>query len=187
MLFSQPIIEALSDMLRMYPHIPCVVDPVMVSTSGSTLLKQDAIESLISLLFPEALLVTPNIPEAELITGIPIKSYEDMLAAGEAILALGAKNVLIKGGHGVQDTIEDILVSKDHTSQRFSHPRIRSRHTHGTGCTLASAIATLVSQGSRLEVAIQEAQSYVANAIINAPDFGQGSGPLNHAWNLKAV
>lgn len=185
MLFDQDIIESVSDMLALYPDIPYIVDPVMVSTSGSPLLKDNAVESLVNDLLPNAALVTPNIPEAELLSGIRIRSVDDIQTAGEKILSMGTAAVLIKGGHfGKQETIHDTLFQQSKPSQSFSHARIDSSHTHGTGCTLASAIATLMAQEKSLERSIEGAIDYVAGAIKNAPGFGSGNGPLHHGWQF---
>ncbi len=184
MLFNHAIIASVADMLKLYPHIPYIIDPVMVSTSGSVLLKEDAIESLIELLIPQAALVTPNIPEAELLAEMNIRNRDDMQNAGERILKMGAKAVLIKGGHGRHQTIDDMLICSDKPMVIYEHPRIGTKHTHGTGCTLASAIATFIAQEHTLEEAVRLAGDYVAGAITHAPGFGKGNGPLNHSWNV---
>ncbi len=191
MLHKASVINTVADVLEDYPGIPLVIDPVMVSTSGAPLLQPDAIELLKKRLIPKAALVTPNVPEANLLreAGKPgsreIRTSADMRIAGEALIALGAGNVLVKGGHLEEDTVTDILVSKlpGFPASRlleFSSARIHTPHTHGTGCALASAIATGMAQGLPLRDAVERARNYVQEAIRTAPGFGKGHGPLNH-------
>jgi hydroxymethylpyrimidine/phosphomethylpyrimidine kinase len=159
--------------------VPLVVDPVMVAKGGAPLLEPSAIDAVRTQLVPRATLVTPNIPEAEVLTGLSIKSEADQLRAGEALVELGAQAALIKGGHAPGGTVIDVLVSGS-GAERFASPRIDTKNTHGTGCTLASAIATRLAQGAPLEIAVAEARAYVIRAIETAPGFGKGHGPLNH-------
>jgi hydroxymethylpyrimidine/phosphomethylpyrimidine kinase len=160
---------------------PLVVDPVMVAKGGAPLLEDTAIATVRQRLIPRAALVTPNIPEAEALTGLPIQGPLDMLTAGRAILSLGAQAVLMKGGHGAGAEVEDWLMTADGSQTRFTSPRIDTRHTHGTGCTLASAIACGLAQGLSATDATARARAYVWEAIRTAPGYGQGHGPLNHA------
>ncbi len=146
-----------------------------------SLLDPTALEDLGAQLVARATLVTPNLPEAELLAGIPIANLADRRRAAAAILARGAKAVLIKGGHGDEDPLIDLLVEADGTATEFTSPRLRTRHTHGTGCTLASAIATGLAQGLALAAAIERARRYVHEAMRTAPGYGAGHGPLNHA------
>lgn len=176
MLFSAEIIEAVAQQL---PNAPLILDPVMVAKGGAPLLKPDAIEALKTQLLPRAYLVTPNIPEAELMTGTTIRSADDMQHAGTVLMGMGARNVLIKGGHLHGNHLIDMLIGENGNTQ-WQSDRIDSRHTHGTGCTLASAIATLVAQPVTLPDAITAARDYVQRAIASAPGFGAGHGPLNH-------
>lgn len=179
MLFNEAIITVLSDVIKNC-DIPYVLDPVMVSTSGHDLLQPVAQKALKEKLIPLASLVTPNIPEAMALTGMTrIETVEEMQEAGEKILALGAGAVLIKGGHASGDTLVDLLVFAD-GSHTFESSRIDTPHTHGTGCTLASAIAARLAQGMELEAAVRRARNYVHQAILEAPGFGGGHGPLNH-------
>ncbi len=182
MLYSADIIEAIADALEAYPGIPLIVDPVMVAKGGAPLLKPDAVAALTSRLFPKAALLTPNIPEAELLAGSPIRDVEDMRCAAQAIRARGARAVLMKGGHLEErgETITNLLLDAD-KEQRFTTPRLSSRHTHGTGCALASAIATGLAQGMGLVETIERAQSFVHQAILNASGLGSGHGPLGHS------
>ncbi len=159
--------------------VPLVLDPVMVATSGAVLLPDDAIAAMIKFLLPAASIVTPNLPEAAKLTGMVLENADDYVAAGQALLAMGAKAALIKGGHAAGDMLVDTLVHQSGV-ERFSHPRIHTKHTHGTGCTLASAIATGLAQGMSLADAIARAEAYLQKAIAAAPGFGAGHGPVWH-------
>ncbi|MDE2112742.1 MAG: bifunctional hydroxymethylpyrimidine kinase/phosphomethylpyrimidine kinase [Alphaproteobacteria bacterium] len=160
--------------------IPLVVDPVMVSTSGALLLKGDAEKVLKKHLLPLATLVTPNIPEAKRLTGIRSASRADVRMATTLLRDMGAKAALIKGGHSTQATVDDVL-AWEMGEDVFAFPRIKTRHTHGTGCTLATAIACGLAKGLPLPVAVGYAREYVQAAIETAPGLGKGYGPLNHA------
>ena len=181
MLFDEKIIAVVADLLHTAGQgIPYVLDPVMVSTSGHALLQEAAQTALKEQLIPLATLITPNIPEARALTGMTsIDTAEQMQQAAEKILGLGAGAVLLKGGHGMGDTLTDLLVTGTDTI-RFESSRIDTPHTHGTGCTLASAIAAGLAQKMSLEGAVRRARDYVHRAILHAPGFGGGHGPLNH-------
>lgn len=180
MLFSAEIIRTVASVIeRRAGLIPVVVDPVMAAKGGAKLLKDDAIATLMNELLPLATLVTPNLPEAELITGIEIKTLDDMKRAAGAMREKGVRGVLLKGGHLDGDIVYDLLMADD-IYEIYESPRIDSAHTHGTGCTLASAIATLLGQGERLLEAVPVARNYVRRAIKAAPGLGQGHGPLWH-------
>jgi len=180
MLFSADIIRAVVSVLEQRGGmLPVVVDPVMAAKGGATLLKDEAIAILIGELVPLAHLVTPNLPEAELMTGMTIQTLEDMKQAASRIVEKGANAVLLKGGHLEGDTLYDLLMSRE-DYRVYESPRIHSRHTHGTGCTLASAIATKLGQGERLGEAVAQARDYVRQAIEAAPGLGHGHGPLWH-------
>ncbi|WP_043364791.1 bifunctional hydroxymethylpyrimidine kinase/phosphomethylpyrimidine kinase [Belnapia sp. F-4-1] len=181
MLHDSPTIEAVCDALP--PGIPLVADPVMVAKGGHPLLQPDAVETLKRRLIPRATLITPNLPEAEVLTGLRITTEEEMQAAMPALLALGAGAVLLKGGHLEGPVLVDLLGTPDGVI-RFEDARIETRHTHGTGCTLASAIAAGLAQGLSLAEAVARARRYVRAAILAAPGFGRGHGPLNHAVTL---
>jgi len=163
--------------------VPLVVDPVMVAKGGASLLDEDTRTALQSQLISQAAVITPNVPEAEILSGMTIATPDDMAAAGARILELGTRAVLMKGGHLDGATVVDLLVTHAGV-ERFSSPRQDSRHTHGTGCTLASAIATGLAQGLALTSAVARARDYVQEAIRTAPGFGHGHGPLNHAHPL---
>jgi hydroxymethylpyrimidine/phosphomethylpyrimidine kinase len=159
--------------------IPLVADPVMVAKGGSNLLAPDAVETLKHRLLPMAALLTPNIPEAEVISGLNITGLEEMRAAAEAMLQMGAPAVLLKGGHLEGERLLDLLATPD-GEEVFESQRIPSRHTHGTGCTLASAIAAGLAQGMALRDAVARGRGFVQAALRAAPGLGQGHGPLNH-------
>jgi len=158
-----------------------ILDPVAVATSGDTLLQPDAVTALRDTLLPLADLVTPNVPEAELLTGLKITDVDDLSKAGDALLERGVYAALMKGGHLDGKSVVDVLVS-DEGANIMSGPRLRTRHTHGTGCTLASAIAANMALGLDLDEAVMRAREFVFEAIRTAPGFGsaKGHGPLNH-------
>lgn len=158
---------------------PVVVDPVMVAKGGSALLESDAVQALRTRLIPKATLLTPNLPEASLLIGRPIVTLSDMEDAIPALRALGAAHVLLKGGHLEGPDITDILITPADIVH-FTSSRIDTPHTHGTGCTLASAISTLLGAGLPIAKAVQAARDYVHRAIAHAPGFGKGHGPLGH-------
>lgn len=184
MLWSPQTVEAICKQIQTYAEqIPLVVDPILVATEGTALLDQQAIQLLRRRLLPLATLVTPNIPEAEAFTGLPIKSVEDMIKSGRLLCQWGAHATLITGGHLDGSQIYDVLVHQG-SHQIFKHTKIPTPHTHGTGCTLSSAIATGLAQGMNLNKAIRRARQYVYQAIKNAPGYGSGHGPLNHCVTL---
>jgi hydroxymethylpyrimidine/phosphomethylpyrimidine kinase len=178
MLHSAAIIDAIARVLEQSaPAIPLVVDPVMLATSGAALLAPDALAALKARLIPRAAILTPNLPEAALLLGHPVT---DIHAAATELLALGPRAVLLKGGHGEGDMLTDILVSRDVAPITITTPRIATRHTHGTGCAMASALATGLAQELTLEANFRRAHAYVQAAIKAAPGFGVGNGPLGH-------
>lgn len=186
MLADAAIIAAVADVLdALAGGIPWVIDPVMVAKGGDRLLAQDATEALAARLVAKAAVVTPNLAEASALTGRAVDAVADMEAAGRALVAMGAKAALVTGGHLPGDTMTDVLVTGG-TSKRFDGLRIDTRHTHGTGCTLASAVACSLAQGMGVEAAVERAREYVLEAIRTAPGFGSGNGPLNHAHTVKA-
>jgi hydroxymethylpyrimidine/phosphomethylpyrimidine kinase len=164
--------------------VPAVIDPVMVAKGGVLLLAGDAVAPVRTLLVPRAALLTPNAPEAETLTGLVIETTDDLRRAGEALLAQGAGAVLMKGGHVLGDRVVDVLMTP-YGETTFEGERIETRHTHGTGCTLASACATGLAQGLALEAAVARAWAYVHEAIARAPGLGQGHGPIDHGWPLR--
>ena len=173
------LIVALAERIAARPGLPFVLDPVMVTTSGDWFMPQDAVASLKRSLAPIATLLTPNLPEAEVLAGREIHSLADMHDVARQLLTLGAPAVLLKGGHLLGDEVVDLLATEDGV-EAFSAPRIETRHTHGTGCTLASAIATGLAQGMSLRDAVVRGRGYVRQAIARAPGYGAGHGPLDH-------
>ncbi len=184
MLGGTDMVEAVAGILGDWPGMATVIDPVMIAKGGAALLDPEAVEAVRSLLIPKAWLLTPNAPEAGALTGLKVESLDDQRRAGEALLRLGARAVLMKGGHLAGERVIDLLMTANGESA-FESVRIETRHTHGTGCTLASACATGLAQGLTLTEAVARAWAYVQEAILQAPGFGAGHGPLNHAWPLK--
>ncbi len=185
MLHSAAVIETVAASMKKHAAgVPLVVDPVMVAKGGHRLLLSDAETALREALLPMATLLTPNLPEAEVLVGFPVRVEADMRRAAEKLLAFGPKAVLMKGGHLEGDRIVDLLLH-DGKIERFEDARLQSRNTHGTGCTLASAIAAGLAQKMSLRDAVARARTYVRRAIETAPGFGQGHGPLNHAVTVR--
>ena len=185
MLLNAGIIDAVADVLEAEGRgIPLVVDPVMVAKGGARLLDPQAIDALKGRLLRSATVLTPNVPEAEALTGLAIRDHRSMRGAAEVLLHSGPGAVLLKGGHMEGDTVVDMLITADGVEE-ISSPRIVTPHTHGTGCTLASAIATGLAQGLRLAAAVRRAVRYVHEAIATAPGYGKGHGPLNHVHTIQ--
>jgi hydroxymethylpyrimidine/phosphomethylpyrimidine kinase len=183
MLGDRAMVEAVADLLET-SAAPAVIDPVMVAKGGARLLDADAVDAVKARLIPRAALLTPNAPEAEALTGIAVADEDGQRRAGEALLALGAAAVLMKGGHIAGDRVVDLLITPVSTT-RFESGRIASRNTHGTGCTLASGIATGLAQGLGLERSVARARDYLIEAIRRAPHFGAGHGPVDHGWPMR--
>jgi hydroxymethylpyrimidine/phosphomethylpyrimidine kinase len=185
MLHKASVIEVVADTLTPYvPKIPFVLDPVMFAKGGAVLLQNEALTLLKEKLIPLATLITPNIPEAKYLAGIKIHELKDMRLAADRILALGCQAVLVKGGHLEGKSVVDLLAWKD-GMEIFTSPRLNTPHTHGTGCSLASGIATGLAQGMSLPDAVRRAQLYVRKAIEAAPKLGKGHGPLGHGFTVK--
>jgi hydroxymethylpyrimidine/phosphomethylpyrimidine kinase len=174
---NREIIEAVAKLAADF-RFPLVVDPVLVSKHGASLLAPDGIETLKSFLLPRAYLVTPNLEEAALLAGMDVRDVASMRAAAEKIFSFGAQAVLVKGGHLAGDAI-DVLLYQDEWTE-FRAPRVETRHTHGTGCTFSAAITASLASGDDLRTAIQRAKRYITEAIRSNPGFGSGSGPVNH-------
>jgi len=185
MLGSVEVVERVAAILDS-SAAPVVVDPVMVAKGGAPLLEDRAIAAVRALMIPRAALLTPNAPEAEALTGLIVADLDGQRRAGEALLTLGARAVLMKGGHVDGPTVIDVLMTPAGETL-LEGPRIDTTSTHGTGCTLASACAAGVARGLPLEVAVAEAWAYVSEAIRRAPGLGQGHGPLAHGWPLDDV
>ncbi|MGN0483204.1 MAG: bifunctional hydroxymethylpyrimidine kinase/phosphomethylpyrimidine kinase [Lachnospiraceae bacterium] len=178
MVSSATLIHVIAEMLKKYPVEHVVVDPVMISTSGHRLLETEAQEAMVQELIPLATLLTPNIPEAEVLSGIEIQTEDDMARAAETIAKKGTAAVLVKGGHE-KNTANDYLWQPD-GGYWFYGERIENPNTHGTGCTLSSAIASNLAKGEDMRTSIQNAKTYLSNALRAGLDIGKGSGPLNH-------
>jgi hydroxymethylpyrimidine/phosphomethylpyrimidine kinase len=186
MLHDSAVIETVAAVLDARAReVPLVVDPVMAAKGGARLIEPDAVATLKALLIPRAAVLTPNLPEAELLVGTPIGDVAAMRRAGERLLAFGCRAVLIKGGHLAGDNLSDVLVT-ERGARVWESRRIDTRNTHGTGCTLASGIAAGLAQGLSIEPAVDRARRYVLRAIATAPGFGRGHGPLDHAHPLRA-
>ena len=183
MVASAPLIRVIADRLRHYGAKNVVLDPVMVATSGSALMQNDALQTLTEELLPLASLVTPNIPEAQVLSGLPIKTKEYMAAAAKQIGDRYHCAVLLKGGHSVNDA-NDLLYAKGETVW-FAGKRIDNPNTHGTGCTLSSAIAANLAKGFGLAESVRRAKDYISGALSAMLDLGKGSGPMNHAFDLQ--
>lgn len=183
MVSNAEIIKTIAEKLKFYKAVNIVVDPVMVSTSGSRLLSEGAASALMEYLLPEADIITPNIPEAEALCGSKIKSKDDMLNAAKFICGKIETNVLIKGGH-FEERADDLLYMKNGGTRWYKAAHIETKNTHGTGCTLSSAIACGLAEGLPIEKSIEEAKRYITGAISNTLGIGRGCGPLNHMWNI---
>ena len=184
MLNNAQVIDAVAAALdRFAGEIPVVLDPVMMAKGGAALLASAAETALRDKLIARATLLTPNVPEAEALSGERVAGPDDLERLGRKLLAMGADAVLMKGGHMQGAEVIDLLVGKD-SVEKFFGPRVDTPHTHGTGCTLASACAAGIAQGMDLSAAVKRARAYVQRAIETAPGFGQGHGPLNHGYTI---
>ncbi len=182
MVSSSALIEEIADNLKKYEAKNIVVDPVMVATSGSRLISEEAIDTLKRRLLPLATITTPNIPEAEELTGIEIKTAEDMVQTGKMIYEKYGCAVLIKGGHSINDA-NDVLYQNSKATW-FNGERIDNPNTHGTGCTLSSGIASGLAKGMTLEEAVSQAKKYISGALADGMNLGKGNGPLNHGYAI---
>lgn len=178
--------EAVADALDAVPDIPLVLDPVMVATSGDVLGTPELIALFRERLIPRAMIVTPNMPEAAALTGSNVREPAEQYAAASTLCEWGAAAALVKGGHGGHEMVEDILCTGNGFSV-YENPRLETRHTHGTGCTLASALAVRLAERRSLEDATGDAIDYVRAAMETAPGFGNGHGPLNHLVRLREM
>ena len=189
MLHSEAVVHAVAQAIDRHA-LPCVVfDPVMVSATGARLIEPAAVQALVAELFPRAALVTPNLHEAELLLGRPVASADDMPAAAQALLQLGARAVLLKGGHLPGEQILDVLLARGGEPHAIQAPRADTRNLHGAGCTLSSAIAAFLAQELPLPLAVEAAHSYVLDAIQEGAlvTTGHGVGPLNHGFSPRAT
>ncbi len=183
MVASSDLIRVIADRLRYYNAKNIVVDPVMVASAGSSLIKQEAVQTLIKELLPISTLVTPNIPEAQVLSGLTIETKEDMVAVAKQIGDNYHCAVLLKGGHSINDA-NDLLYANGELHW-FEGKRIANPNTHGTGCTLSSAIASNLAKGYTLSESVRRAKDYISGALAAMLDLGEGSGPMNHAFDLQ--
>ena len=185
MLHSAATIEAVAEAKAQFaPKVPMVVDPLMIAKGGEHLLKTSAIDSLKRVLLLDATVCTPNVPEAEALTGMTVRDVDDMKHVAEMVHTLGPKAVLLTGGHMRGNIISDVLADENGI-EIFESDRIKTKHTHGTGCTLASAIATGIAQGMSIRDSVVRAREFTRQAILSAPEFGHGHGPINHAHTVR--
>ena len=185
MVSSAALIEVIAERLRHYQAVNIVVDPVMVATSGSALMENDAVATLKKSLLPMATVITPNIPEAEVLSGIRIQSETDMEQAGKILFQAYGCAVLVKGGHSINDAND--LLYNGNGAVWFHGKRIQNPNTHGTGCTLSSAIASNLAKGYSLEDSIRRAKDYLSGALAAMLDLGHGGGPLHHGFDLRGT
>ena len=184
MLHSSKVIVSVVNALKKVKNSKIILDPVMVAKGGTKLINESAIKTLKDKLIKKTYLITPNIPEAEILTKIKIKNLEDMIRAANILLRLGAKNVLIKGGHRKTKYMEDVLLNKKEI-KIFKNKKIKTKNTHGTGCTLSSAITTFLSCGKPLKKSCELGIKYVNYAIGSNLNYGKGHGPINHLNSFK--
>ncbi|WP_288604967.1 bifunctional hydroxymethylpyrimidine kinase/phosphomethylpyrimidine kinase [uncultured Treponema sp.] len=183
MVSSVPLIKVIADRLKFYNAKNIVIDPVMVSTSGFKLISDDAVKTLCEELFPLATVITPNIPEAEILCGKKISSEEQMEEAAKSISEKFNVAVLLKGGHNLNDA-NDLLFQAG-KAKWFKGKKINNSNTHGTGCTLSSAIASNLAKGKNLEISVEKAKDYISGCLGAMLDLGKGSGPMNHAFKIN--
>ncbi|MFY1046022.1 bifunctional hydroxymethylpyrimidine kinase/phosphomethylpyrimidine kinase [Chryseobacterium sp. GP-SGM7] len=189
MVHTSELVETIVETLRRYRKIPIVFDPVMVATSGHRLIEEKTIKTIIQKLFPIADIITPNMDEAGILVNMKVETLDDMKIAGESIKELGCKNILLKGGHLKTELITSLLYNNQHHYRTFESEKIETNNTHGSGCTLSSAIASFLAQGNSIEKAVDLAQNYVSEAIYHGYDVqtGKGNGPLNHFFNPQKL
>lgn len=188
MLGSADVIAAVAETLRRLDAGPVVVDPVAVSKHGDPLLRDDAVDALRDEILPLATLVTPNLGEAELFTGVQVTDEESQLAAARRLRELGASSALVKGGHlPAEDDAVDVLLGPDGDVTTLRHERIATEHTHGTGCTLSAAIAAWLARGADLPEAVRRGKDYVTAGISGSYPLGKGIGPVGHFWRVKEI
>lgn len=184
MVHTSELVETIVTILLQYPRIPIVFDPVMVATSGHRLIEEETITAIVEHLFPLASIITPNLDEASILAGMPIKTIDDMYTAGEKIKKLGCKAVLLKGGHLKAAHLTSLYFEEEGDVHSFGFKKFDTNNTHGSGCTLSSAIASYIAQGDLLLQAVTKGQHYVHQAIFHGQDVltGKGNGPLNHCF-----
>lgn len=189
MVHTSELVTTIVKTLSKYPKIPIVFDPVMVATSGHRLIEDETIQSIVSKLFPIADIITPNLDEAGILAKMNIETVEDMYLAGKKIKKLGAKNILLKGGHLKAAQLTSLFFSEDDEIHEFHFEKYLTTNTHGSGCSLSSAIASYLAQGKSILEAVTLGQNYVKEAIYHGKDVlvGEGNGPLNHFFNPQKI
>ncbi|MEG0917493.1 MAG: bifunctional hydroxymethylpyrimidine kinase/phosphomethylpyrimidine kinase [Myroides sp.] len=189
MVHTPELVETIVETLAKYKKIPIVFDPVMVATSGHRLIVEETIQTIIEKLFPISDIITPNMDEASILANMEVKTLDDMKIAGENIKELGCKYILLKGGHQTTEKITSLFYSDKDDFQTFESLKLNTKNTHGSGCTLSSAIASFIAQGKSMDEAVALAQNYVSEAILAGSDVqtGKGNGPLNHFFNPQKL
>jgi hydroxymethylpyrimidine/phosphomethylpyrimidine kinase len=189
MVHTPQLVDTIVNTLSKYVKIPIVFDPVMVATSGHRLIEEETIAALVQKLFPIADVITPNMDEASILANMQVRTLDDMYIAGEKILNMGCKGILLKGGHQETDMITSLYFDKTGKIYTFETEKFKTNNTHGSGCTLSSAIAAYIAQGKDLHDAVSMGQKYVFEAIKSGKDIeiGKGNGPLNHFFNPQKL
>lgn len=189
MVHTRELAEIIAEALSPYPEIPVVLDPVMVATSGDTLIEEDTISCIIEKLFPLAAVITPNMDEAAILAKMPVNELQDMYLAGPKLLKLGCQSALVKGGHLTTPVLTSLFFEQKGSISTYEFEKFETQNTHGSGCTLSSAIASFLARGYPLKEAVKEGQYYVHQAIHHGKDVktGKGNGPLNHFYNPQKL
>ena len=189
MVHTPELVETIVETLAKYKKVPIVFDPVMVATSGHRLIEEENIQTIIEKLFPISDIITPNMDEASILANMEVKTLDNMKIAGENIKKLGCNHILLKGGHQTTEKITSLLYSDKEDFQTFESLKLNTKNTHGSGCTLSSAIASFIAQGKSIDEAVTLAQNYVSEAIYHGRDVqtGKGNGPLNHFFNPQKL
>lgn len=189
MVHTSKLVNIITEKLKDFPELPIVFDPVMVATSGHKLIQEETIETIIKKLFPLATVLTPNLDEAAILAKMEIHDVEDMKLAGSKIMKLGCKSVLLKGGHLKSEKLTSLYFSADGAVETYTFQKFDTNNTHGSGCTLSSAIASCIARGASLEEAVRQGQNYIHQAILEGKDvaIGKGNGPVNHFFNPQKL
>lgn len=189
MVHTSELVAVIVEKLSAFPNLPVVFDPVMVATSGHKLIEEETIQTITKKLFPLAAVITPNIDEASILANMKIETVEEMEIAGKKILDLGCKSVLLKGGHLKTKKLTSLYFTAEGKIERFQFTKFKTNNTHGSGCTLSSAIATYIAQGKSLKEAVHLGQEYIHQAILHGKDveIGKGNGPVNHFFNPQKL
>lgn len=185
MVHTAELVEVIVRVLNQYPNVPVVFDPVIVSTSGHKLIEDNTVQSIKTNLFPLAAVITPNLDEAAILSGVPISNVDEMYVAGKKIMEMGCRSLLLKGGHLPGERLTSLYFADDGSVHQYHFEKFDTNNTHGSGCTLSSAIASYIARGETLTKASRLAQEYVHQAIFTGKDVqtGKGNGPLNHFFN----